>query len=69
MLDQFILEDELEPGCMAIVPIMDIPCGTVFPKPMPYAYPVFNLDPLYCDECFKAEEYKRFLKVYPGGSE
>jgi len=67
MLDQFILEDELEPGCDRDIPILDIPCGAVFPKPDFYrGFMVLNLDPIFCDECSIVDQAKRYHKTYPG---
>ena len=68
MLDQFILEDELEPGCMKDIPILDIPCGAVFPKPDIYrGLLIYNLDPIFCDECSITDQAKLYQKVYPEG--
>ena len=68
MLDQFILEDEFEPGCDRDIPILDIPCGVVFPKPDFYAgFITYNLDPIFCDECARVDQAKRYNRTYPIG--
>ena len=68
MLDQFLLEDELEPGCLKYIPILDIPCGSVFPKPDYYAgFMVLNLDPIFCDDCNRVDQANRYYKTYPAG--
>ena len=65
----FTWEDEREPGCGMSIPLLDIPCGTVFPKPDFYAgLMVLNLDPVFCDDCAKVEEARMFQKVYPMGA-
>ena len=68
MLDQFILEDELEPGCFKDIPILDIPCGVVFPKPDFYAgFITYNQDHIFCDECARVDQAKRYNRTYPIG--
>ena len=68
MLDQFILEEEFEPGCDRDIPILDIPCGAVFPKPDLYAgFMVYNLDPIFCDDCAREDQADRYYKTYPMG--
>ena len=68
MLDQFILEDELEPGCTKDIPVLDIPCGAIFPKPDIYSgFMVYNLDPIFCDACAKIDQANRYYKTYPEG--
>ena len=68
MLDQFILEDEFEPGCDRDIPILDIPCGAVFPKPDFYAgFMAYNLDPIFCDDCAREDQADRYYKTYPMG--
>ena len=68
MLDQFILEDEFEPGCDRDIPILDIPCGVVFPKPDFYSgFITYNLDPIFCDDCARVDQARRYNRTYPIG--
>ena len=66
MGDNFIWEDERTIGCSLPIPILDIPCGTVVPKPDPFEAFVINLDPLLCDSCNLAEEQRLLEKIFPG---
>ena len=49
-----------------MIPILDIPCGTVIPKSDPFEAFVINLDPLLCDSCNLAEEQRLLAKIFPG---
>lgn len=65
MLDNFIWEDERAIGCGTMLELIEIPCGTVVPRPDPFEAFVINLDPLLCENCNLAEEQRLLAKIFP----
>ena len=66
MVDKFIWEDERTIGGSLPIPILDIPCGTVVPKPDTFEAFVIKLVQLLCDSCKLAEEERLLEKTFPG---
>ena len=67
-IEEFMREDEIELGCLKDIPVLDIPCGLIYPKLATHftGYYIFNLDPVFCDNCARMEQDDRFNKIYPG---